>query len=99
MKRRAGPRQAIRDAVERHVPGLGDDGPTFMQGLAIGALVGAAIAGSTLWSRFQSRRVPAELAPDESKPAELASPMPLPGELAAPMPLRERAPEEVPIPS
>lgn len=29
---------------------------TFARGLALGALVGAAIAGSTIWQRRQSRR-------------------------------------------
>lgn len=29
-----------------------DDPPAFVSGLALGALVGAAIAGSTLWRRF-----------------------------------------------
>ena len=33
----------------------------FVRGLALGALVGAAIAGSTIWQRRQSRR---ELPPD-----------------------------------
>ncbi len=34
---------------------------SFHRGLALGAMVGAAIAGSTLWGRFQgvrARRVP-----------------------------------------
>ena len=41
-----------------------DDDPRaaqFVRGLALGALVGAAIAGSTIWQRRQSRR---ELPPD-----------------------------------
>ena len=29
-----------------------EDSPAFVRGLALGALVGAAIAGSTLWRRF-----------------------------------------------
>jgi len=33
----------------------------FVRGLALGALVGAAIAGSTIWQRRQSRR---QLPPD-----------------------------------
>ncbi len=32
------------------------DGVTFHRGLALGALVGAAIAGSTLWSRIRDAR-------------------------------------------
>jgi hypothetical protein len=35
--------------------GIPEDRPSFMQGLAVGALVGAAIAGSTLWSRWRAR--------------------------------------------
>ncbi len=31
-------------------------GPSFSRGLAIGALVGAAIAGSTIWSRWRRPR-------------------------------------------
>jgi hypothetical protein len=33
-----------------------DDRPSFLQGLTLGALVGAAIAGSTLWNRWQRRK-------------------------------------------
>lgn len=29
---------------------------TFLRGLSVGALVGAALAGSTLWSRLRHRR-------------------------------------------
>jgi hypothetical protein len=29
---------------------------TFFRGLTLGALIGAAIAGSTLWSRIRGRR-------------------------------------------
>jgi hypothetical protein len=32
-----------------------EDSPAFVRGLALGAFVGAAIAGSTLWRRFQAR--------------------------------------------
>ena len=31
-----------------------EDSPAFVSGLALGALVGAAIAGSTLWRRFHA---------------------------------------------
>lgn len=34
----------------------GPDRPPFLEGLAIGALVGAAIAGSTLWARIREGR-------------------------------------------
>ena len=30
---------------------------SFHRGLALGALVGAAIAGSTIWTRFSQRRI------------------------------------------
>jgi hypothetical protein len=32
------------------------NGASFHRGLALGALVGAAIAGSTIWNRLSSRR-------------------------------------------
>jgi hypothetical protein len=34
------------------------DQPAFVEGLLLGAMVGAAIAGSTLWTRLRSRRRP-----------------------------------------
>ena len=42
---------------------IGDDprAATFVRGLALGALVGAAIAGSTIWQRRHGR--PVEAAP------------------------------------
>ena len=36
---------------------------TFARGLALGALVGAAIAGSTIWQRRHARREPSLAAP------------------------------------
>jgi hypothetical protein len=39
------------DRLARFVSGV-----SFHRGLALGALVGAAIAGSTLWSRFRAAR-------------------------------------------
>jgi hypothetical protein len=45
-------------ALIRTVSGSGDDDEramTFARGLALGALVGAAIAGSTIWQRRQNR--------------------------------------------
>jgi hypothetical protein len=42
---------------------------SFHRGLALGALVGSAIAGSTIWSRIRDARRPAETggpAPDRS---------------------------------
>jgi hypothetical protein len=46
--------------IERLAKGL--SGTSFHRGLALGALVGAAIAGSTLWARVREvrdRRAPA----------------------------------------
>ena len=46
---------SIVDAIsERFSPN--EDRPSFLRGLTMGALVGAAIAGSTLWSRWQRRK-------------------------------------------
>jgi hypothetical protein len=46
---------SIVDAIsERLSPN--EDRPSFVQGLTLGALVGAAIAGSTLWNRWQRRK-------------------------------------------
>jgi hypothetical protein len=46
----------------------GDDqrAATFVRGLVLGALVGAAIAGSTLWQR-RRHAVPAPRAPDAKR--------------------------------
>jgi hypothetical protein len=50
------------DALIRSLVGGGGDedrdqrASTFARGLALGALVGAAIAGSTIWQRRQSHR-------------------------------------------
>ena len=41
-----------------------DDSPAFVSGLALGALVGAAIAGSTLWRRFHAGSGDAPDVPD-----------------------------------
>ena len=50
-----------RGLVDRilDLPGDGDGDPratTFVRGLFLGALVGAAIAGSTIWQRRQANR-------------------------------------------
>lgn len=46
--------------VEGIAPGAGADvdprAATFTRGLVVGALVGAAIAGSTIWQRRQAKR-------------------------------------------
>jgi hypothetical protein len=53
--------------IRRVLPSfLGGDKPraglisdeTFIRGLAVGALIGAAIAGSTLWSRMRRAKEP-----------------------------------------
>jgi len=50
---------------------------TFARGLAIGALVGAAIAGSTIWQRRQTRPAPPALPLGESpEPARTSAPDP-----------------------
>ena len=53
-----------RDSVLDRLMGVrggGDDDPRaaqFVRGLVLGAMVGAAIAGSTLWQRRRGTRVP-----------------------------------------
>jgi hypothetical protein len=46
---------SIVDAISERFS-ANEDRPSFLQGLTLGALVGAAIAGSTLWDRWQRRR-------------------------------------------
>jgi hypothetical protein len=46
-------------------------GVSFNRGLALGAMVGAAIAGSTVWSRIRTaREARGQSADESSKPAE-----------------------------
>jgi hypothetical protein len=54
MRRRRVP-PLLRDALRGSRPPLLPQGDTFLRGLAIGAVVGAAIAGSTIWSRLRRR--------------------------------------------
>jgi len=51
-------RESLLDRLTGGVSAPGDDPRVaqFVRGLALGALVGAAIAGSTIWQRRQSRR-------------------------------------------
>ncbi len=42
---------------------------SFHRGLALGALVGSAIAGSTIWARVRDARRPAEPPAHELEPA------------------------------
>jgi hypothetical protein len=46
---------SIVDAISERFS-ANEDRPSFLQGLTLGALVGAAIAGSTLWNRWQRRK-------------------------------------------
>ena len=50
------------EALIRAIAGCGQDddqrATTFARGLALGALVGAAIAGSTIWQRRHGRLAP-----------------------------------------
>ena len=52
--------KSIASIAEQSVQRSDDDSPrlqAFLRGLSIGALVGAAIAGSAIWERSQRRRV------------------------------------------
>jgi hypothetical protein len=46
---------SIVDAISERFS-ANEDRPSFLRGLTLGALVGAAIAGSTLWNRWQRRK-------------------------------------------
>jgi hypothetical protein len=46
---------SILDAITQRFS-ASEDRPSFLRGLTLGALVGAAIAGSTLWNRWQRRK-------------------------------------------
>jgi hypothetical protein len=51
------PVDAIVRALGGASPEADERASTFARGLALGALVGAAIAGSAIWQRRQARRV------------------------------------------
>jgi hypothetical protein len=53
--------------------GNDDRAATFARGLVLGALVGAAIAGSTIWQRRQAR-VASKAALERAGPAETTAP-------------------------
>lgn len=69
-------RPAPLDAIIRAIAGRSDEtdqrASTFARGLALGALVGAAIAGSTLWQRRQARPplTPGAAVPDDATKGE-----------------------------
>ena len=44
------------------------DAATFQRGLALGALIGAAIAGSTIWRRIQEARSGDDASPHREEP-------------------------------
>jgi hypothetical protein len=57
--------RALRGGPAGVLPGTDDDdSPAFVSGLALGALVGAAIAGSALWRRFHPARLDPPSGPD-----------------------------------
>lgn len=62
MSRRTSAR-ALPDLLDRLVPAEAGR-PAFVEGLLIGAMVGAAIAGSTLWSRLRQARGRRSRGPD-----------------------------------
>ena len=52
--------------------GSDEDSPAFVSGLALGAFVGAAIAGSTFWRRLHERSRNAPEGPDSPTEATAA---------------------------
>ena len=64
-RRSSGPSPAVATTDDQRAT-------TFARGLALGALVGAAIAGSTIWQRRQTRQM--QRAEDAPGPVALADP-------------------------
>jgi hypothetical protein len=65
------------EAIVRAIAGGDDDdqrATTFARGLALGALVGAAIAGSTIWQRRHARAAMPALEPVEAAGADTVAP-------------------------
>jgi hypothetical protein len=68
------------DALERLTklvePADDDDvrASTFVRGLVVGALVGAAVAGSTIWQRRQARSAKRPVAPEPIASASVEPP-------------------------
>jgi hypothetical protein len=69
------PRRALDP--RRFLPGAAsDERPPFVEGLVLGAVIGAAIAGSTLWSRVRAgrRRAAERSIAKSAEPSEPALP-------------------------
>lgn len=67
MTLQRGPLQGLKDLSDL----LADEQPkmgTFLRGLTIGALVGAAIAGSTIWQRRRRERAQLPSPPSDVVP-------------------------------
>jgi hypothetical protein len=66
-------RDSLLDRLTGGATQAGDDprAAQFVRGLALGALVGAAIAGSTLWGRRRSSSTPPRPVGADQSPLEL----------------------------
>jgi hypothetical protein len=65
------------EAIVRAIAGGDDDdqrATTFARGLALGALVGAAIAGSTIWQRRHARTAMLPVEPADATGEDAATP-------------------------
>ncbi|MEA2550182.1 MAG: hypothetical protein QOE42_2780 [Chloroflexota bacterium] len=65
------------EAIVRAIAGGDDDdqrASTFARGLALGALVGAAIAGSTIWQRRHARAAMLPVEPADATGEDAATP-------------------------
>ncbi len=74
---------AIESLIRAVAGGSGDEdrdrrASTFARGVAIGALVGAAIAGSTIWQRRQGHVAELSSGDEPAKPVEPTEPPRLP---------------------
>jgi len=56
MIRRHDARATSRRSAVAQVRSFVGDQPAFVEGLLLGAMVGAAIAGSTVWAQLRDRR-------------------------------------------
>jgi hypothetical protein len=68
MRRRRIP-PLLRDALRGRRSPLLPHGDTFLRGLALGAFVGAAIAGSTIWNRIRQRSRPTSSGVNDGNPS------------------------------